>query len=262
MDNGSDVNPVPNWQKKFPEIQFIRSDINLGFAGGNNLGTKAAKGDYLFFVNNDTEFTTGLIGRLVWLLENNNIIGIVSPKIRYYDDKTMLQYAGYTPMNYLTARTRCIGFQEKDNGQYDDLTGPTGFGHGAAMMIPKRVIEKVGLMAENYFLYFEELDWFERIKKGGFQVWICPEALIYHKESMSVGKRSSIKEYFMNRNRLLFIRRNTNLFNIICFYLYFILLVTPRNILTYIRNREFNFIPLIFKSIYWNFTNDVNSFKR
>src|SRR4051812_33657381 len=68
VDNGSKVNSVPEWQQSYPDIKFIRSGLNLGFAGGNNLGIKEAKGEYLFFVNNDTEFTEGLIETLVKVL--------------------------------------------------------------------------------------------------------------------------------------------------------------------------------------------------
>ncbi|MDB5111761.1 MAG: glycosyltransferase family 2 protein, partial [Mucilaginibacter sp.] len=208
VDNGSKTNNVPEWTIKYPGIRFIRSDHNLGFAGGNNLGIKEAKGDYLFLVNNDTEFTPNLIETLVDTLDQNPEVGITSPKIKYFDQPHMLQYMGFTEMNYFTARNNCIGQFETDNGQYDHLTGPTGYAHGAAMMIKKECIEKVGLMAENFFLYYEEMDWCDRIKRAGYQVWLVTNALIYHKESVSVGKVSALKEYFMNRNRILFIRRN------------------------------------------------------
>ena len=145
VDNGSTVNPVPEWQIKYPEAIFIRSEINLGFAGGNNLGLAAATGDYLFFVNNDTEFTEGLIEILLNTLNSHPSIGVISPKLLYYDQPTMLQYAGYTPMNYITARNSCIGQFETDQGQYDQLVGPTGFAHGAAMMVTRRAIEKAVL---------------------------------------------------------------------------------------------------------------------
>nr|HPH38191.1 glycosyltransferase family 2 protein [Sediminibacterium sp.] len=208
VDNGSADNPVPQWQIKYPEANFIRSEINLGFAGGNNLGLAAATGDYLFFVNNDTEFTEGLIDILVNTLNSHPSIGVISPKLLYYDQPTMLQYAGYTPMNYITARNSCIGQFETDQGQYDQLVGPTGFAHGAAMMVTREAIEKAGPMAENFFLYYEELDWADRIRHNGFEVWVNMKATIFHKESVSVGKKSALKEYYMNRNRILFIRRN------------------------------------------------------
>lgn len=259
VDNGSTVNPVPEWQIKYPEAIFIRSEINLGFAGGNNLGLAAATGDYLFFVNNDTEFTEGLIEILLNTLNSHPSIGVISPKLLYYDQPTMLQYAGYTPMNYITARNSCIGQFETDQGQYDQLVGPTGFAHGAAMMVTRKAIEKAGPMAENFFLYYEELDWADRIRHNGFEVWVNMKATIFHKESVSVGKKSALKEYYMNRNRILFIRRNAPFVKAILFYIYFLLVVTPRNVISYIKEKNYSFIKQLFRAIWWNLSNGINS---
>ena len=259
VDNGSQVISINNWQSLYPQVKFIRSEQNLGFAGGNNLGVKEATGDYLFFVNNDTEFTDGLVEKLISVMKSNPAIGMISPMIKYYSDKGLIQYAGYTPMNYYTCRNSCIGLRERDNGQYNNITAPTAYCHGAAMMVSREAIEKAGLMSENFFLYYEEVDWCDHIKRAGYEAWVCTEALIYHKESVSVGKKSRLKEYFMNRNRILFIRRNAPFFNRLIFYPYFILLVLPRNILAYIKNKNFNFIPMLLKAVWWNFTNGKES---
>jgi GT2 family glycosyltransferase len=259
VDNASKVNPIPTWSLKYPSIKFIRSNVNLGFAGGNNLGIKQATGDYLFLVNNDTEFTPGLIEKLVEALDNNDTIGMISPMIKYFSDKSLVQYAGYTPMNYYTCRNSCIGLRQKDEGQFDHIISPTAYCHGAAMMIRKQAIDQAGLMNENFFLYYEEMDWCEQIIKAGYQVWVNTNALIYHKESVSVGKKSALKAYFMNRNRILFMRRNAPFFNLVVFYIYFMLLVVPRNVFTYINNNNSSFIPVFFKAICWNFTHAKNS---
>jgi GT2 family glycosyltransferase len=260
VDNASKDNPVPVWQVQYPDITFIRSETNLGFAGGNNLGVKAAKGDYFFFVNNDTEFKVGLVESLVAILDKNPVVGMVSPKIRYFDQPTVLQYAGFTNMNYYTMRNRCIGQFEEDKGQYDNNTGQTGYIHGAAMMVRRDAIVKAGLMAENFFLYYEEMDWNDHIKRAGYQIWLEPKALIYHKESVSVGRVSGLKEYFMNRNRLLFIRRNApSALTVIIFYIYFIGVVTPRNIINYLRKGQKGFSALLLRAIWWNLTHDKNS---
>jgi GT2 family glycosyltransferase len=261
VDNASSINPVPAWQAKYAYVTFIRSEVNTGFAGGNNIGIKAASGDYLFLVNNDTELTQGLIEKLMATLEANPKIAMVSPKIHYYDVPNMLQYVGYTEMNYFTARNNQLGQFETDNGQYQHLTGKTGFAHGAAMMVTRAAIEKVGLMAENFFLYYEELDWCARMKQAGYEIWVNMDALIYHKESISVGKQSAIKEYFMNRNRILFERRNATSFQFLVFIIYFIGLVTPRNIINYIKQKQSSFIKWLLKAIWWNITNSVNSNK-
>jgi GT2 family glycosyltransferase len=260
VDNASGDNPVPRWQDKYPNVTFIRSESNLGFAGGNNLGISAATGDYLFFVNNDTEFTPGLIDALVAVLDEHPKVGMVSPKIRYFDEPQLLQYAGFTPMNYYTMRNKCIGQFEQDNGQYDHMTGPTGYIHGAAMMVRREAMDKAGLMAENFFLYYEEMDWNDHVRRAGYEIWLEPRALIYHKESVSVGRISGLKEYFMNRNRILFIRRNApSAFTVVVFYLYFVLLVTPRNLINYARHGHKGFARLLFKAIGWNLTHSKTS---
>lgn len=259
VDNGSTVNPVPAWQLKYPWVSFFRSDVNLGFAGGNNLGIKASNGEYLFFINNDTEVTAQLIGELVNTLDVHPEVGIVSPKIKYYDKPDVLQYAGFSHMNYYTARTVCLGQGEVDNGQYDLLAGETGFIHGAAMMLRRNAMNKAGLMAENYFLYYEEMDWCEKIRKAGYKIWVNTHAVVYHKESMSVGATSALKEYFMNRNRILFIRRNCDVATRTVFWVYFLLVVAPRNILGYIVRQQWRFIGVLFQAIAWNFTNGPDS---
>jgi GT2 family glycosyltransferase len=259
VDNGSKVNPVPAWKQRYQNVKFIRSELNTGFAGGNNIGIREATGEYLFLINNDTEVTAELIGKLVQTMEENPKIGIISPKIHYFDHPGMLQYTGYTPMNYYTARNASIGQFEEDKGQYDKLSGVTGYAHGAAMMIKRAALEKAGGMAENYFLYYEELDWCERIRKAGYEVHVDLSALIFHKESVSVGKRTALKEFFMNRNRILFIRKNASGLTFFIFCCYFFAAVVPRNLIHYIRNKEFSFIPVFLKAIAWHFTNKADS---
>jgi len=260
VDNGSVEDKEQYFKSSYANLKYIRSEKNLGFAGGNNLGITQAEGKYLFLVNNDTEFTADLIETLVSTLDDNPNVGIVSPMIKYFDEPEIIQYAGFTDMNYYTCRNTCIGQFEKDLGQYYNINAQTGFIHGAAMMVRAEVLKSSGLMAENFFLYYEEMDWCEHIKKAGYQVWVNTNALIYHKESLSVGKSSALKEFFMNRNRILFIRRNATLSQKVFFYFYFILFVTPRNILKYTKERNNKFISILLRAITWNFKNSVDSF--
>ncbi|WP_276088379.1 glycosyltransferase family 2 protein [Pedobacter sp. JY14-1] len=259
VDNGSQSDKRDEFLAEFPKIKYIRSEANLGFAGGNNLGVRESVGKYLFFVNNDTEFTPGLLETLSETLDKNPLIGVISPQINYFEDKQIVQYAGFTPMNYYTCRNHCIGQYETDKGQYRGQLKPTGYAHGAAMMVRREAIDKAGLMAENFFLYYEEMDWCDRIKHAGFQIFIDTHALIYHKESLSVGKNSALKEYFMNRNRILFIRRNAAWYQRWFFYLYFLLLVAPRNLLAYRKAGQSGFENVLIRAIKWNLTHSTGS---
>jgi GT2 family glycosyltransferase len=162
-------------------------------------------------------------------------------------------------MHYRTARNKCVGEFEKDLGQYDHLTGHTAFIHGAAMMVRASAAAKAGMMAENYFLYYEEMDWCEQFRKAGYTMGLNMQALIYHKESMSVGKNSPLKVFFMNRNRLLFIRKNTSISNYCLFFLFFLLVVTPRNMLQYIKEGNPGYCIVLLRAIWWNCIHSVHS---
>lgn len=259
VDNGSRDNYESEFRKHRDDLKFIRSEKNLGFAGGNNLGIQVASGDFLFLVNNDTEFCPGLLEKLSEVLIAKPEIGMISPKILYFDEPDVIQYAGFTPMNYYTCRNQCIGQFEKDLGQYDHLVQETGFAHGAAMMISRKALQATGLMAENFFLYYEEMDWCDHIRRAGFKIFINTNACIYHKESLSVGKNSALKEYFMNRNRILYIRKNAGSVQRMFFYVYFLTFVTPRNMIKYLKEGNKNYLSILFRAIKWNLTNRTSS---
>lgn len=261
VDNGSREDHEEAYKAVYPELVYIRSAVNLGFAGGNNLGIKIAKGDYLLLLNNDTEITENLIETMIAEFKEHPEIGILSPLILYFDQPELIQYAGFTPMNYLTCRNRGIGSMEINKGQYDLDSRETGYCHGAAMMCRKADLETVGLMAEHFFLYYEELDWCEHFKKTGKKVWFTGKTKIYHKESISVGKESSIKTYFMTRNRMLFIRRNTGMLNTLLFSIYYLLFACTKQIVVYLLKGRADLIPWVFKGIFWNFNNSKNSHK-
>ncbi len=136
---------------------------------------------------------------------------MVGSKVRFFDHPDIIQYAGATPMTRFTATSHFIGYNTKDIGQYDKRE-VTPFASGAAMMTSREVCEKAGLMANFFFLYYEELDWQERIRKAGYKIVYIPESLVFHKESLTVGKESALQAYWRTRNRLLLIRRNLTSF--------------------------------------------------
>ncbi len=121
VDNASAEDPTREIMGKYPRVKVLRSEENLGFAGGNNLGIKAATGTYLFLVNNDTEFTPGLIEGLLEVFREYPDAGVVSPKFHYFFDKGTIEYAGYHSVDVFTGRNSMIGCREKDQGQYDTI---------------------------------------------------------------------------------------------------------------------------------------------
>ena len=207
VDNASKANEAAKIKQRYPGIICIRSEKNLGFAGGNNLGLQKAKGDYLLLLNNDTFITDNSIVHLLERLESDPSIGGVSPKIRFAFSPDKIQFAGCTPLSPVTLRNRQIGYGQADLGQFDSAS-PTPFLHGAAMMLKRKVIREVGLMPEIYFLYYEELDWCTQIKQSGYSLYYEPRSIVFHKESQSTGLNSPLKSFYMTRNRMLYAARN------------------------------------------------------
>ena len=250
IDNASKEDEASIIASRYPQVKVIRSEQNLGFAGGNNLGIKAALGRYLFFINNDTilRHQTSDIRHLVSRLETDDKIGMVCPKIRFAWGNKPIQYAGYTPLSRYTMRNSSIGFGKSDNGQYD-TAHPTPYAHGAAMMVKREALEKVGLMPECYFLYYEELDWSMMFTRAGYSIWYEPACTIYHKESQATGQNSPLKTYYLTRNRLLFVKRNIKGLRRYITYTYLLLVVAPRDICRYILHRQFNLASATIKGI-------------
>ncbi|MDT0605789.1 glycosyltransferase family 2 protein [Croceitalea rosinachiae] len=254
VDNASPNDNPDIIKEQYPEVNLIKSKQNLGFAGGNNLGVNAAKGEYLLFINNDTIVPKDFIEPLVETLANDETIGMVSPKIKFHWDPTLIQYAGYTPMNHWTIRNNSIGYHQKDEGDYDQ-PGETESIHGAAMMVPRRVVDKVGTMTEIYFLYYEEHDWAQAIKRAGYKVYYQPKSHILHKESLSTGKFSPLKTYYISRNRIVFARRNFKPAHLLVSLLFQTLVSIPKNTATFIVKRQFKHLKAFWKAIFWNVRN-------
>ena len=232
VDNSSEKDEASLISAKYSQIKVIRSPQNLGFAGGNNLGIKAARGKYLFFINNDTIFKEFNVQALIDRLESSPKIAIVCPKIRFAWGSHPIQYAGYTPLSNITVRNQAIGFGEEDHGQYD-IAHPTPYAHGAAMLIKREALEKVGLMPECYFLYYEELDWSMMFTRAGFEIWYDPACTVYHKESRATGQNSPLRTYYIVRNRLLLVKRNWNGVTKFFTYAYLLGVVGVRDIIKY-----------------------------
>ena len=252
VDNNSLQDPTPVISERYPEVKLIVSRENLGFAGGNNLGIHASRGKYVLFLNNDTEVDPGFLEPLITFFESNPRAGAASSKLVYYNSGETIQYAGSTRISPFTGRSKRIGYLEKDHGQF--ATKETDLAHGAAMMVPRSVIDKVGMMPEFFFLYYEEVDWCESIKKAGYKIYVIPESKVYHKESMSIGKGSTLKTYYMTRNRLLFMRRNTAGFKKLAGLLFFLFFSVPKNVLMFLVKREIEHAKAFMKGLLWNFT--------
>lgn len=232
VDNGSYMSEGKEIQIRYPEVKVILNS-NTGFAGGNNIGLKKAKGDYLFFLNNDTLIKEPILENLVTRLKISEKNGGVSPMLKYNYSPDIIQYAGFTPFSRITLRNAAIGFNEKDQPCYR-ISCETASLHGAAMMVRRDVLQRVGSMTEIYFLFYEEFDWSAQIRRAGYKLWYEPEAVVYHKESMTAKKGTPLREFYLSRARLLFARRNISGIDKYLSCLYICFIATPKKAILYL----------------------------
>lgn len=256
VDNGCDKG-CAHLKADFPEVHFLESKQNLGFAGGNNLGIRQAKGHYILLLNNDTEVAPDFLEPMVALFNEIPMLGIVSPLL-LYQETGQVQYAGSKGINYFTGRGKKTGNRENEE-LVNKEAQPTDLGHGAAMLFPKRLIEEIGYLPEVYFLYYEEHDWCEASKRAGYKVYFQGASRVYHKESVSVGKANPLKTYYLNRNRLLFIKRNARGLQKISALAFYIILAFPKNMVQHLLKGEKAHATALWKALQWHLQKPASS---
>jgi GT2 family glycosyltransferase len=207
VDQASDNSASQTVRDQFPEVRLIENPVNDGFAGGSNRGIQAAfkEGtDYLFLLNNDTTVAQNLLEPLVSLAESDARIGVVGPLILYYDEPEIVWSAG----GRINARGD-VG--QSNQGKLAVAISPepqeTDFIVGCGLLVKRTVLEKVGILDETYFLYFEETDLCARIRNAGYTILMQPASCLWHKVSRTAGQDSELTYYYMRRNHLLYMRR-------------------------------------------------------
>ncbi|MBI4708867.1 MAG: glycosyltransferase family 2 protein [Candidatus Portnoybacteria bacterium] len=223
VDNGSMDNSVAVLKEKFGDIYLIENRKNLGFAGGNNVGIKYALkngADFILLLNNDTKVESDFLTKLVKIANNDNKIGIVGPIIFSYDEPEKIYFAG-GKVNWSRTRGEHINFEKKSISVIPAKAGiqtwmPDQVRHdiygvdyitGCCLLIKKEVVEKIGLMSEDYFLYYEDTDWCLRAQRAGYKCVLASQAKIYHKQSKSTGEFSYPYIYYHSRNGLMLCSR-------------------------------------------------------
>lgn len=257
VDNASPDDNPKLIKEKYPRINLIESSLNYGFAGGNNLGIMRARGEYVLLLNNDVVVPSDFLEPLVKKFIDNPNYGAISPKIRFYYKQDTLQYAGFTEINKWTIRNKTIGLDELDQGQYD-ADRETAYTHGAAMMVPMKVIKQVGMMSYDFFLYYEEADWCIRIRKAGYIIAYVHNSMVYHKGSVSTGNNSALKIHYLTRNRMVFMRRNIHGFNFVIALLYQLIIAIGKNGIIYLLKGRGKLATAYWSGISWNLKNIFN----
>ena len=238
VDQASKDNSVELIGKQFPDVKLIVNKINNGFTGGNNTGMRDATGDYFLLLNNDTEVEPGFLEPLIEALELDRQAGAASPLIRFFQNPDKIQYAGGPEkIDLIRGRNSWRGWMSDYPTTYTTVESTTA-AHGAAFIIKRKVAEEIGLLDDDFFIYFEELDWSIRIRKAGYKILFVPSSEIFHKESMTMPKEHPFRVRLMTRNRILLSRKHLTQFRFYASVLYATLISFPRNCIRYILARK------------------------
>jgi hypothetical protein len=205
VDNSSTDNSIDVIPKKYRDVAFIEMKKNTGFAGGNNIGINYALergADYILLLNNDTTVEPNFLTELVKTAETDKNAGILGPKIYFHSEPARIWFAG-GKLNWLKTKGTHPDYLKIDN-KMNPAGNPKKVDYitGCCLLIKKDVIKKIGLMNEDYFLYYEDADWCLRAHKAGWQIIFVPASVIYHKQSQSTRERSFPYVYYHSRNGL------------------------------------------------------------
>lgn len=230
VDNGSKDDSVFLIKQAYPTLCLIETGENLGFAEGNNRGMTIAlekKAAYILLLNNDTVVHPKILNAFAQAAAEYPNAGVFGAKIYYYDDPTILWYAGGDIDK--TGRCYHVGNGQCDVEKRREKIEKTGYACGCALLIKSSVIAKVGMLEPKYFLIWEEIDWCWRIRNAGYDCLFVPDAKVWHKISLSFegGNRGPIWHYFYWRNRLLFLEKHLTFKNLLKFHT----LVFPREVI-------------------------------
>ncbi|CAN5139152.1 glycosyltransferase family 2 protein [soil metagenome] len=209
-------NERPQFQSKC--LFLINSSVNGGFAAGNNIGIRFSlqfiELDYIWLLNNDTVVDKDSLTHLVRHYQNNkkDKIGLIGSKLLHYHNPHVIQAIGGS-YNHVLGTVKQYGANLSHDIEPDGIKlSKIDFVVGASMFLPVEFVKEVGFMSEDYFLYFEELDWVHRGKSLGWNVDFCLSSCVYHKEGASTGStskngKSFIADYYDLKNRIVFTKR-------------------------------------------------------
>lgn len=242
IDNGSDTNEIDAITDKFPSTVLIKSNANLGFSGGNNLGIEfsiQSGAEYVLLLNNDTIVEVDFLNHLVGNIIQNDKVVIAVPKINYHSNPQTIWYGGG-----FISKIRGSGFtlgEGKFEGSYNKNKFVT-FATGCCLLIETRVIKQIGTLDESYFLYLEDVDYCLRVISAGYKILYVADSKIYHKVSVSTKKNNALLPlYYVTRNRFYLTKKSLSYY----FYLTFPTIL----------------IIFIIKSLYWALTGQTEKIK-
>jgi GT2 family glycosyltransferase len=217
VDNGSIDSSGERLAREFPEVKFIRNEQNLGFTGGNNVGMRDALGrgaDYLLLLNNDTIVSPNFLTEMVRVAESDSGIGMLNPKIYYYEPADTIWYAGGKYVRWKTFPVH-FGLRQRDDGRYNQ-TQEVSFVSGCALLVKAAVARKIGLLDETFFLSYEDVDWSARAIKAGYKAVYAPASVIWHRDSYDTKRNAGLakRDFYNMRNAVLCARKHLPFYQI------------------------------------------------
>jgi len=267
IDNGSDDGTQKHINDKYPNVKVIRTDINLGYSGGFNLGLKYSfdeiESDYTLISNNDIKADSKAISELVKVAETDPLIGFTTGKVYFYDKPDVLQTVGKCehPVRWNGGH---IGNQEVDSGQYDEVA-ERYFADDIFTLVNKKLYNEIGGYDTLFLFQSEEYDWQARAKNAGYKIMYAPGAKIWHKESMTIGKESAFKAYYDSRNPALVILKHKSTEYFRKYFWLHLRMDIVRPSLVNLKNLRFKTSFFIWKgffsSLIWGFKNNKFTLK-
>ncbi len=205
--------------------------------------------DYILLLNNDTTVDKRFLDEMIKWADMDKKVGVLGPKIYFYHEPNKINSVG-AKINLWTSRSSSIGYNQIDRGQFEDIK-IVDYVSGAAILVKREVIEKIGLLDKRYFCYYEETDWCFRAKKIGYSVIVVPKAKIWHKIGSTSRKIEGFTLYYMTRNLFLFMKKHATKMQFLSFLIYFFsfnTILTTASIIFKQKNRKL--LKTFYKGIY------------
>jgi GT2 family glycosyltransferase len=254
VDNASSDGSIEFVEKKYPNVKIVRNQTNLGFAEANNIGFENSDGEYVFLLNNDTTIEPDCLEKLMTKIKENETIGGIQPKILRMDEPEKLDCVGDFPT--ISGIFEHYGLGGDKNDPRFNKTMEIFAMKGAAMFVPRKIIEKVGLFDSDFFAYFEETDFCHRIWLAGYKIIYYPGATVYHKgfgtsHNLSFG---FIQEHAF-KNRICSFLKNFGMVNLLKILPLHLVVCEFLAVFYSMKRREFKFFTMIQRAIWWNIKN-------
>lgn len=232
VDNNSKDDSLQQIKGSFPDVILLKSRDNLGYASGNNLGIKYAlekNMEYICILNNDVAVDRNFLEPIIKTLMDDKNAAAAGPSICYYGQDDVIQAMGGNINLYTGLPT--MKFKGKKLSQVKEDIVSVDYLGGACFVVKAEILKKIGLIPENYFLFYEETEFFLNIKRQGYKLISIRDSRVYHKVSGTISKYKGLSYFFLNRNRIIFVRRNARLYHKFIFFFYIILETIGRMIL-------------------------------